>query len=249
MQNVVVDCKAEPNFAEFGNLQHETTVVFESTVHNVVIHCQDAELDTLQLQRESDIVSEAEPMDSNLSVSDLSSLIISKPKKILDRTTESADYLKQEPQSVDDFLDSSSIIESESIGELNSSLNSMKMLDCTVTLVDCLKRKPPSSRYGSGGSFSSIIPRTTDELKSMELLGHTAQPIDVTKLCQICNRTISSASKMLHHVPEYSGPGYACPVEKCNFIFTHKSNFDKHVKCHTGIIYGIHFVNVVKRHN
>lgn len=221
VQNVVVGCKTEPNFAGFDILRREITLPFESTVNNVVIHCQLDQFEISQYQPESDVVPQLNlevKSESTKSVGDLNCVKL-EPRIILSRIV-AADCLKQKSESVNDSSGLPSLIEKETISDLNS----MKIFDCRVKLFDFMK--PTRPRGGYRDSFSMKVPTPS----------HTANLMDSTKICEICYKTFCSASKVPDRVAEYSGPGFACPFEKCNFIFTHKSNFEKHIKSHSGTI-------------
>lgn len=222
VQNVVVGCKTEPHFAGFDNLRREITLPFESTVNNVVIHCQLDQFEISQYEPESDVVPQLNlevKSESTKSVGDLNCVKL-EPSITLSRIMESDDYLKQKSESVNDSSGSPSLIERETISDLHS----MKTFDCRVKLFDFMKLTRPRGGYRDSFSKKAMTP------------SHTADSIDFTKICEICYKTFCSTSKVPDRVAEYSGPGFACSFEKCNFIFTHKSNFEKHIKSHSGTI-------------
>ncbi|XP_037032706.1 uncharacterized protein LOC119071765 isoform X2 [Bradysia coprophila] len=237
VQNAVVECKTEP---KLEILRRETIVPFDSTV---VIHCpiepDFTECESLRLQLESNHKVKSEPDDelsdsfsSTESVSDWSSPFTSRPKKMLRRSAESVDYSKQKHHSGDVSSGSLPLIKPKTVDELNSSLISKKWLDGSDGSVE---NQNPQLRDTFSGSLPLIKLKTTGELKSKKKRSRTAESIDAANKCKLCNRNFSSASKMLNHVDEYSGPGFACPATKCNFIFTHESNFEKHIKSHSDV--------------
>lgn len=228
-----VHCKIEPKVAKFE-------LPFDQPVHNVVVHCKiepnlaysDVEQFKPDVTSQSELQSVTHPESkdsfaSTKSVGDLTSPLELKSINILDRTVEQVGYSELTSQLGDDAKDSIAFVEPTE-AKLNSSLRAVGSLNCSQHKLQ--------SEHGSSGLF--VQPETDKlEAKPETLLDHTLDSIDATTKCQFCDTAFHNG------VQVYSGPGFACTVEGCNFIFTHKTNFDEHVKWHSGTISGTRFLN------